>query len=355
MAGEVNVTVTEDGADVVVVPGEGGPRGATGDPGPPGADGADGEGVPTGGTEGQVLAKATGADFDTEWVAPAEGGGGGGTTLHADLTDTATEGHPAAAITGLGGAATLSVGTTAGTVAAGDDSRITGAVPKSTVTTAGDLIYGTGNAAVSRLGLGSAGQVLTAGASAPTWAAAPGTALSVPLATYTSGTQLVGVPGERFINFTAQSYSSNTDRYTAFSVQKAITVSDVLFSVTTGPASDATMYVAIYNATNGWQPTGAPVWSTSTTVATGFTGTKTFSSLGLALPAGNYVTAMNPSVTMSLAIGYSGAPAVVASNFQAPFCYLVVRTAAAFTSSPSEWTNLGMNVSQWHVLMMKWT
>lgn len=268
-----------------------------------------------------------------------------------DLTSAAT----ARTNLGLGGAATLSVGTTAGTVAAGDDSRITGAVPKSTVTTAGDLIYGTGNAAVSRLGLGSAGQVLTAGASAPTWAAAPGTALSVPLATYTGGTQLVGVPGERFINFTAQSYSSNTDRYTAFSVQKAITVSDVLFSVTTGPASDATMYVAIYNATNGWQPTGAPVWSTSTTVATGFTGTKTFSSLGLALPAGNYVTAMNPSVTMSLAIGYSGAPAVVASNFQAPFCYLVVRTAAAFTSSPSEWTNLGMNVSQWHVLMMKWT
>lgn len=35
MADEVNVTVTEDGADVVVVPGEGGPRGATGDPGPP--------------------------------------------------------------------------------------------------------------------------------------------------------------------------------------------------------------------------------------------------------------------------------------------------------------------------------
>lgn len=268
-----------------------------------------------------------------------------------DLTSAAT----ARTNLGLGGAATLSVGTTAGTVAAGDDSRITGAVPKSTVTTAGDLIYGTGNAAVSRLGLGSAGQVLTAGASAPTWAAAPGAALSVPLATYTGGTQLVGVPGERFINFTAQSYSSNTDRYTAFSVQKAITVSDVLFSVSTGPASDATMYVAIYNATNGWQPTGAPVWSSSTAVATSFTGTKTFSSLGLALPAGNYVTAMNPSVTMSLAIAYSGAPAVVASNFQAPFCYLVVRTAAAFTSSPSEWNNLGLNVAQWHTLMMKWT
>lgn len=101
--------------------------------------------------------------------------------LHADLTDLATSGHPASAISGLGGAATLNVGTGAGTVAAGDDSRITGAVPKSTVTTAGDLIYGTGNAAVSRLGIGSALQVLrtNAGATAPEWATVSSGAMSV--------------------------------------------------------------------------------------------------------------------------------------------------------------------------------
>jgi hypothetical protein len=47
----------------------------------------------------------------------------------------------------------------------------TGAVPKSTVTTAGDLIYGTGAAAVTRLGIGTAGQVLIVnpGATAPEW------------------------------------------------------------------------------------------------------------------------------------------------------------------------------------------
>lgn len=104
----------------------------------------------------------------TEFVeAPSEG-----VTTHAALPDLATSGHPAGVISGLGGAATKNVGTTAGTVAAGDDSRITGAVPKSTVTTAGDLIYGTGSAAVSRLGIGSALQVLrtNAGATAPEWA-----------------------------------------------------------------------------------------------------------------------------------------------------------------------------------------
>lgn len=50
--------------------------GLTGGTGPAGADGADGQGVPTGGTSGQVLAKASGTDYDTEWVEQSAGGGG---------------------------------------------------------------------------------------------------------------------------------------------------------------------------------------------------------------------------------------------------------------------------------------
>ena len=52
-----------------------GPQGIQGPTGPAGADGADGEGVPTGGTTGQVLAKASGSNYDTEWVDAATGGG----------------------------------------------------------------------------------------------------------------------------------------------------------------------------------------------------------------------------------------------------------------------------------------
>lgn len=40
--------------------------------------------LPPGGSEGQVLAKATGADYDTAWVAP--GGGGGGVSSVNDQT-----------------------------------------------------------------------------------------------------------------------------------------------------------------------------------------------------------------------------------------------------------------------------
>jgi hypothetical protein len=44
------------------------------------------------------------------------------------------------------------------------------AIPKSTVTTAGDVIYATGSSAVTRLGIGSAGQVLTVASGVPSWA-----------------------------------------------------------------------------------------------------------------------------------------------------------------------------------------
>ncbi len=37
-------------------------------PGADGTDGVDGVGVNAGGTTGQVLAKASNADFDTEWI-----------------------------------------------------------------------------------------------------------------------------------------------------------------------------------------------------------------------------------------------------------------------------------------------
>ena len=52
-----------------------------------GADGADGEGVPTGGATGEVLAKVSGTDFDTEWVAQT-----GGASALDDLTDVDTTG-----------------------------------------------------------------------------------------------------------------------------------------------------------------------------------------------------------------------------------------------------------------------
>jgi hypothetical protein len=75
---------------------------------------------------------------------------------------------------GLGGAATLNVGTTAGTVAAGNDTRIVNALQNTLLTTKGDLIAALSGGTASRLGVGSNNQVLTADSTQPTgvkWAA----------------------------------------------------------------------------------------------------------------------------------------------------------------------------------------
>lgn len=45
-----------------------------------------GVGVPTGGSDGQVLAKASGTDYDTEWVDQTGGGGGGSLNVSAGAT-----------------------------------------------------------------------------------------------------------------------------------------------------------------------------------------------------------------------------------------------------------------------------
>ena len=54
-----------------------GPEGPKGDTGATGATGPAGPGVPTGGVTGQVLAKKSGTDYDTEWVNQSGGATGG--------------------------------------------------------------------------------------------------------------------------------------------------------------------------------------------------------------------------------------------------------------------------------------
>ena len=61
----------------------GGSGGGTGPTGPAGPTGAQGEGVPTGGTAGQILSKVSTTDFDTDWIDAIISGGGGNTSTAA--------------------------------------------------------------------------------------------------------------------------------------------------------------------------------------------------------------------------------------------------------------------------------
>jgi hypothetical protein len=79
--------------------GDTGDTGATGATGPQGPAGANGQGVPTGGTDGQVLTKSSSTDYDTAWETPAAdavssvNGQTGVVVLDADDIDDSSTAH----------------------------------------------------------------------------------------------------------------------------------------------------------------------------------------------------------------------------------------------------------------------
>jgi len=108
---------TASSTDVVKVV-EAGPQGPAGTNG---TNGTNGQGVPTGGTTGQVLRKASGTNYDTEWAAAASGSGSV-TSVALAGTGLSISGSP---ITTSGTiTANVAYGTTANTATQGNDARI---------------------------------------------------------------------------------------------------------------------------------------------------------------------------------------------------------------------------------------
>ncbi len=135
-----------------------------------------------GGTAGQILAKNTNANMDFVWItndvgditavnttAPLQGGGtSGALTLSIDSGSTTVVG--AVQLEDSTASTSTTKAATPNSVKSAYD-LANGAIAKTTVTTAGDIIYR--NATVpTRLGIGTAGQVLqvNSGATAPEWA-----------------------------------------------------------------------------------------------------------------------------------------------------------------------------------------
>jgi hypothetical protein len=169
-----------------------------------------------GGTTGQVLSKTTNADMDFTWVSanpgditavnvtsPITGGGSSG-----DVTIAIQD-----ALTTQKGAVQLSDSTsTTSSILAATPTAVksaydlaNGAIAKTTVTTAGDIIYR--NATVpTRLGIGTAGQVLqvNSGATAPEWATPAGS---------------LSYSGCLLLRSTNQSIANSTDTAVLFDVE----------------------------------------------------------------------------------------------------------------------------------------
>ena len=155
-----------------------------------------------GGTTGQILSKATNTDMDFTWItndvgditavnvtAPITGGGtSGAVTIGVSAASTA-----AAGVVQLSDSTSTTSSVLASTPTATKSAYdlAAAAVPKSTVTTAGDVIYATGSAAVTRLGIGTANQVLAvnSGATAPEWKTISTSPTFVGTALYKTATQ----------------------------------------------------------------------------------------------------------------------------------------------------------------------
>jgi len=138
-----------------------------------------------GGTTGQILAKASATDMDFTWItndvgditavnvtAPITGGGtSGAVTIGVSAASTSASG-----VVQLSDSTSTTSSVLASTPTATKSAYdlANAAIAKSTVTTAGDIIYRNATVPV-RLGIGTAGQVLAvnSGATAPEWIAAP--------------------------------------------------------------------------------------------------------------------------------------------------------------------------------------
>jgi hypothetical protein len=209
-----------------------------------------------GGTTGQILSKATNTDMDFTWItndigditavnvtAPVTGGGSSGAvTIGISAASTAAAGvvqlsdststtssvlaaTPTAVKAAFDKASTAATTSVAGIVQLSDSTSTTSsvlastptatksaydlanaAIPKSTVTTAGDIIFR--NASVpTRLGIGTAGQVLrvNSGATAPEWANASSSALTFITGSAFSAVTSVSLPNSTFSS-TYQNY-----------------------------------------------------------------------------------------------------------------------------------------------------
>ena len=140
-----------------------------------------------GGTTGQVLSKTSATDLDFTWVSPQVG----------DITGV-TAGNGISVTDPTGPVPTVAINTaiTADLTTAQTLTNKTLTSPAlttptiSTATTNGDLLYGTGSGALSRIGIGSTAQVLTVAAGIPSWAtpATPSSAKSYALLSTTATT-----------------------------------------------------------------------------------------------------------------------------------------------------------------------
>lgn len=111
-------------------------------------------------------------------------------------------GAPVGDITGVTAGTGISGGGTSGTVTVTNDMA-------TTITTAGDLIKGTGSGTYARLGIGSTGQVLTVSAGAPAWATPASGSTFVGCSLYKSANVSIANATDTTVTFNSENYDTD--------------------------------------------------------------------------------------------------------------------------------------------------
>lgn len=240
----------------------------------------------------------------------------------------------------------VDLGTTAGTAAEGNDSRITGAQQRSALTTKGDLYIATAASTVTRLGAGTNGHVLTADSSTSEgakWAAAPGATTVLPGALIPSHNRRV-YPGGG-VTFSVASIGNNNQYFLPISVDRLATWIglEAEISGTVGEAGSV-LWAGYYaaDASTG-VPTGTPVASFGNVAATS-TGFKTWAFSVAAVPGVQLYASLiyqgatgTPIATLRRIATAPGHPAISSSaalTTGGSTCYVQTGVTANPPSSP---------------------
>lgn len=139
----------------------------------------------------------------------------------------------------------LPVGATASTVAAGDDSRITGAIQSSTATTKGDLLVASASSTIARQAVGSNGQLLASDstqANGVKWASL----LTTPTYAYRTG-KWYGTVSPNNIT-TSVTLGNNTLRVMPWYIASVITIVAVQAEITVVGQAASTIRIGIYGS-----------------------------------------------------------------------------------------------------------
>jgi hypothetical protein len=236
-----------------------------------------------GGTSGQMLTKASNTDLDLVWVTPEIGditsitatspltGGGTSGAITVGIQDATTSVKGSVQLSDSTSTTSSVLAATPTAVKAAKDaadaaqSTANAAIPKSTVTTSGDVIYATGSSAVTRLGIGSAGQVLTVASGVPSWATPSAGAQGL---TLISATSCSAVSSQAITAF-----SSTYDNYRIIISGSSTADNAVFMKLRSGSTDSSTGY---YYYLNRWFSSNASQQVPVANGTSGFEVTQTF-------------------------------------------------------------------------------